>query len=137
MIFSPKQIIVHHDGVSRKGPSFAVVDAFHKEKHFPISKLGFFVGYHYWIERDGQVIQARHEDELGAHTQGQNYTGLGVGLAGNFDKEKPTQAQIDALGQLLSDLCNRHAIPYTKIVPHRAYAEKSCYGSLLSDTWAQ
>ncbi len=137
MIFTPKQIVVHHDGVSRTGPSFDIVNEFHKGEHFPISSLGYYVGYHYWIERDGSLRQARKEDEIGAHTHGQNYTALGIGLAGNFDKEQPTDAQVATLGDLLSGLCFRHAIAVDQIFPHRKYAQKTCYGSLLSDTWAQ
>lgn len=137
MIFAPKQIIVHHDGVSRKGPSFHVVNEYHETLHFPKSSLGFFIGYHFWIERDGTLKQARSENEIGAHTQGQNYTALGLGLAGNFDEENPTEEQIDTLGELLSRLCLTYGIEYDHIVPHRKYTQKTCFGSRLSDTWAQ
>ncbi|TAK79728.1 MAG: N-acetylmuramoyl-L-alanine amidase [Betaproteobacteria bacterium] len=137
MPFKPDQIIVHHDGVSREGPSFGIVDDFHESLGFPISSLGFCVGYHYWIERDGVIRQARAENELGAHTKGQNYTALGIGMAGCFDKEDPSPEQVAALGLLLSNLCSRHDIPAERIFPHRKYANKSCYGSRLSDHWAQ
>lgn len=137
MIFTPKQIVVHHDGVSRTGPSFDIVNDFHKGQHFPLSSLGFYVGYHFWIERDGTVIQARTETEIGAHTLGQNYTSLGIGLAGNFDKEMPSDEQMASLGALLSRLCFAHAIAGNLIFPHRHFNPKTCYGMLLSDTWAQ
>ncbi len=137
MIFTPKQIIVHHDGVSRKGPSFNIINDYHKSIHFPLSTLGYYVGYHFWIERDGTLCQARRESEIGAHTVGQNYTGFGIGLAGNMDKEDPTTAQIKTLGALMSRLAFTYAIPYDQIFPHRKYAPKTCYGSRLSDTWAQ
>jgi len=137
MIFSPKQIVVHHDGVSRKGPSFGIIDEYHKGQHFPLSSLGFYVGYHFFIERDGTTIQARKENELGAHTLGQNYTSLGIGLAGNFDKEMPTDEQVAALGALLSRLCFAHAISHGQIFPHRHFNPKTCYGMLLSDSWAR
>lgn len=132
----PDQIIVHHDGVSREGPSFAIVNEFHKSRDFPLSSLGFYCGYHYWIERDGQVIAAREETEEGAHTVGQNRTSIGIGLAGNFDVEMPTEAQVEALGGLLSVYCRGYNIPPDRIFPHRHYAGKSCYGTLLSDNWA-
>lgn len=137
MIFTPKQIIIHHDGVSRKGPSFDIINEYHQTQHFPLSALGFYVGYHFFIERDGTVIQARKEDEIGAHTLGQNYTSLGIGMAGNFDKEMPTAEQIASLGALLSRLCFTHAIAANLIFPHRHFNPKTCYGMLLSDTWGQ
>lgn len=137
MIFTPKQIIVHHDGVSRKGASFDIVNEYHRTKFFPKSSLGFYVGYHYWIERNGALRQARSDSELGAHTQGQNYTALGIGLAGNMDEELPTKEQVATLGQLLSRLCFTYSISHDCIFPHRKYAQKTCYGSKLSDAWAQ
>lgn len=137
MIFTPKQIVVHHDGVSRSGPSFDVINTYHQSEHFPLSSLGYYVGYHFFIEKDGTIKQARREDEIGAHTLGQNYTALGIGMAGNFDKEMPTDAQITSLGTLLSRLCLTHGIAGDQIFPHRKYNPKTCYGTLLSDTWAQ
>lgn len=137
MQFKPDQIIVHHDSVSRAGPSFAIVNDFHRTRDFPLSSLGFYVGYHFWIERDGTVRQARAENEVGAHTIGQNYNAFGIGLAGNFDAEQPTDAQTAALGELMSGLCARHLLSKERIFPHRKYSTKTCYGKLLSDTWAR
>lgn len=136
MQFSPTQIIVHHDSVSRAGPSFSIVNDFHKTRGFPESSLGFFVGYHFWIERDGLVKQARAETEVGAHCKEQNYTAFGIGLAGNFDVEDPTELQVAALGELLSHLCLKYHISAQRIFPHRRYAQKTCYGSRLKDNWA-
>lgn len=137
MIFSPKQIIVHHDGVSRKGLSFDIINQYHKDRHYPLSSLGFHCGYHIFIERDGTIVRARKIDEIGAHTQGQNYTALGIGLAGNFDEEDPTPEQENALSKELSILARTFNIDSTEIIPHRTHAPKTCYGNRLSDTWAQ
>lgn len=133
----PREIVVHHDGVSRSGSSFAIVNDFHKGREFPLSSFGYYVGYHYWIERDGTVIKARAETDEGAHCIGHNTSSIGIGLAGNFDVEMPTEAQVTALGRLLSEIVQRHNIPVAEIRPHRAFANKSCYGSLLIDNWAK
>lgn len=132
----PKLIIVHHDGVSRAGPSFDIVNEYHKHKDFPVSRRGFYVGYHLWIERDGTVRHPRDFDEEGAHTVGQNLSSIGIGLAGNFDTELPTREQVAALGIMLSDLRKQFGLPYAAIVPHRKFAQKTCYGSKLPDGWA-
>ena len=133
---TPVEIIVHHDGVSRSGPSLQIINDFHRTRDFPISALGFYVGYHYLIERDGLIIQTRREDEEGAHCIGHNFKSVGIGLAGNFDVETPTLYQITALGKLVTDIRYRWTIEVHAIVPHRLYAQKTCYGSLLSDHWA-
>ncbi len=132
----PNKIIVHHDGVSRVGPSFGVVNEYHQSLRFPKSTLGFYCGYHYWIERDGSLRQARCDDEPGAHTVGQNWSSIGIGLAGNFDVAMPSPEQEKALGDLVFQLCTEHKILFTAVYPHRMYAEKSCYGANLHDQWA-
>ena len=133
----PTKIIVHHDGASRAGTSFDVINQYHKDKQFPLSSLGFFVGYHFLIERDGSIRQARDVAEEGAHTVGENTSSVGVCLAGNMDEELPTKEQIISLGGLLGELVQAHNIKPTHIYPHRKYAEKTCYGSLLPDWWAR
>lgn len=132
----PNKIIVHHDGVSRAGPSFAIVNDFHKGRDFPLSSLGFYVGYTYWVERDGTAIRARSDDEEQAHTVGQNFSSIGIGLAGNFDAEDPTDQQVAALGVLLSGYCTKYRLQATDIYPHRHFAQKTCYGMRLDDHWA-
>lgn len=136
MTNQPKWIIVHHDGVSRPGPSFSIINEYHKSKGFPASLDGYYCGYHYFIERDGCVLQARDTDEEGAHTVGQNLSSIGIGLAGNFDAELPTARQVQSLGVLLSRIRAQYKLPYAAIVPHRKFAQKTCFGSKLPDGWA-
>jgi len=133
----PDKIVVHHDGASREGDSFGVINEFHRGREFPLSSLGFYAGYHYFIERTGVVVKAREEHEEGAHTIGQNFSSVGIGLAGNFDTEWPTLEQIGALKSLMSQVANRHNIQPTAIYPHRHFANKSCYGSRLDFNWAR
>lgn len=133
---TPLSIIVHHDGVSRSGPSFDIINDFHRSRGFPLSSLGFYGGYHYLIERGGSICQYRKEQEIGAHTVGMNDKSIGICLAGNMDLEDPSPAQVASLGELLSDVVQRHKIDPFAIRPHRAYANKTCYGSRLNGTWA-
>jgi len=133
----PKKLIVHHDGASRSGESFDIINAHHKGLGYHASRLGFHVGYHYLIERTGKLRQAREHDEIGAHTIGQNDKSLGICLAGNFDTELPTPSQVATLGALLGSLTSLHKIPATEIYPHRAFGQKSCYGKRLHDLWAR
>ena len=132
----PTKIIVHHDGVSRAGASLKIVDDFHRGRGFPLSSLGFYVGYHYWIERDGAVTQTRKDTEEGAHCVGHNLSSIGIGLAGNFDKEVPSTEQAGTLGRLLMRLARTYKIGARNIAPHRRYATKTCYGSRLSNNFA-
>ena len=132
----PTQIIVHHTAASSPVPQFAAINDWHRARAFPQSRSGHFVGYHYVIERDGTVKQARQDDEVGAHTVGANLSSIGVALVGNFNHEPPTEEQTEALARLLSTLVHRHGILPSRIFPHRKFKQTDCYGQSLDDEWA-
>ena len=140
---NPKYLIIHHFGGSDSNPladtsnqTFAVVNEYHRQKwNYPASN-GVYCGYHYLILKNGTIVPATPENEEGIHTKGHNFDSIGIALAGNFDATLPTEAQKEALRGLLVRLGTKYKITYDKIVPHRKYATKSCYGRKLSDTWA-
>lgn len=133
-------IIIHHTGgtdadplADTSGHTFKTVDAYHKTKFNFKSSLGHYIGYHYFIDKTGETTKGRDESEAGAHTIGHNMD-IGICLAGNFDATMPTEAQVTALKTLIGDIKSRHTIE--KVVPHRHFAKKSCYGMNLTDDWA-
>ena len=132
----PNKIVVHHSGGTDKYP---LADTSHHTaqiiERWHLSKPGWIgIGYHYVIHKDGTVWVGRPEHVHGAHTRAVNATSIGICLAGNFDATLPTEAQTEALRLLMLDIKTRHNI--TSIKPHRAYANKTCYGNNLTDTWA-
>lgn len=140
----PKYIFVHHTGGTELNPladtshhTFEMVNAEHRNNprvwlgH--LSSLGFAIGYHYFISKEGKVTQGRMIADEGAHCVGYNLQSIGICLAGNFDLTFPTELQVKALTSLLVRLKVDYPVP---ILPHRAKAAKSCYGRNLSDTWA-
>lgn|SRR3990167_2661995 len=135
---TPKFLIVHHEAPPMviTGDRFNIVNEYHKQKWDFKSSLGFYCGYQYFVELSGKVIQARADNEEGAHTIGKNTESIGICLANNFDLTLPTQAQIDALTKLLKEKMIQHNILVENIVPHRKFANKSCYGKNLPDDWA-
>ena len=96
----PEYLVIHHTTVDSYQNQYSTVNEYHKSLGFPISRLGQYCGYHKFIERNGAIITARHDDERGAHTIGSNERSIGVCLAGNFDISFPTQAQIKAVQEL-------------------------------------
>lgn len=129
----PNKIILHHDGVTRTGDSFDIINQYHKDKFGVISKLGFYVGYHYFIESTGAIRQAREDDEEGVHCIGENFTSVGIGLADNFDVHLPTMAQVESLGIVMAEVISTWNIDPTHIFPHRKYSQKTCPGTRLPD----
>lgn len=136
MEYQPKYIVVHHSAATSPQPQFAAIDEWHKARTFPISSLGYYVGYHRVIEQDGTVIQAREDLERDCDALGHNFDSLSVCLVGNFNAYRPTPAQIAALAALLSEWCNKYGLGPDDIFPHRHFGTSSCYGTKLTDNWA-
>src|ERR1051325_8363136 len=101
----PEYIIVHHSASSRDGTTLQDINNWHKARSFPLSKLGYYVGYHYVIFADGKMVQTRNEDEVGAHAKegGMNFKSIGICLTGNFEQEEPTIAQLDSLHKAIDE----------------------------------
>ena len=139
----PEYLIVHHTGGIDSDPladtshhTFEMVNAWHKHLWNFRSTLGYYIGYHYFIDKEGKVTQGRADNEEGAHCIGKNRSSIGICLAGNFDATDPTEKQVKSITGLLKKLSKVHGIEQNKIVPHRTFANKTCYGNRLPDGWA-
>ena len=133
---NPSKIITH-TAASAINHTVLDVDRWHKQR-WPgfVSREGWHVGYHYVIEWDGGVTQTREHDEEGAHCIGQNTTSIGVCFMGNGDVHEPSDAQKKAWIHLYAKIHAAYPnITTTDIYPHRKWANKSCHGKLLSDTY--
>lgn len=68
------------------------------------------IGYNFVIDRAGNVYEGRAGYErnqripVGAHVAYRNIGTIGIALMGNFQEEEPTDAQLDVLALLISDL---------------------------------
>ncbi len=140
----PEFLIIHHTGGTDADPladssgfTFQQCDELHRVKFGLRSSTGNYIGYHYYIERDGTVFQGRADNDEGAHTIKYNKRSIGICLAGNFDLTLPTPPQIASLKALLEAKMALYGVPASKVVPHRLFAQKTCYGRKLSDDWAR
>ena len=109
-------LIVIHCSATRSDRSFPVTALIrcHAER------FGF-TGYHYYITRDGQTFQTRHEQLVGAHAVGYNQHSLGVCYEGGLDEhgrpaDTRTPKQKQALLRLLRRLKVEH--PDATILGH-------------------
>jgi N-acetylmuramoyl-L-alanine amidase len=124
---NPEFIIIHHSATIQG--DVATFDRNHKARGFRK------VGYHYVINNgtykaDGLVEVGRTEYEDGAHCKpdGMNFKSIGICLVGDFDKTKPTPAQMASLEKLVKDIMARHKIPPFKILGHGEVAATNCPG---------
>ncbi len=134
----PEFIVVHHSGGTDANP---LEDTSHHTANimesYHLSKGWEGLGYHYVIHKNGDVWKGRPEHYHAAHTVGYNNKSIGICLAGNFDATLPTKEQEKSLTTLLKELQVKYNIPSDKIVPHRTFANKSCYGNKLTNDWAR
>lgn len=143
---TPEEIIVHHFGGTDLDPyadtsnhTYEMVNAYHRSKwNYPASN-GSFCGYHTVIEKSGKRVDGTPDLEEGMHCIGKNTRSLGVSMAGNFDRQRsyPTPEQLAELKEYLFEKTRRYNIKKIKIVPHRQYATRSCYGWNLGNSWAR
>ena len=96
----PKYIMIHH---SAGNETFEQVNQYHKSRWGFRSSLGFFCGYHKFIDYTGKLYVARLDNEIGAHCVDPNNPGfwnknsVGICLRGNFQTEEPTEGQLKTL----------------------------------------
>lgn len=135
MDYIPKYIIVHHSAAEEPNPQFDAINEWHRARAFVKSELGYFVGYHVVIEKDGTVERARDDLERDCDALGHNFDSLSVCLVGNFDKTDPTAEQLASLGKVLSGWCKKYNISPLAIYPHRKFAAKTCYGNRLENVF--
>lgn len=135
--YIPKYIIVHHSAAASPVVQFEAINEWHRARGFPLSNLGYFVGYHCVIEKDGTLRRARLDTERDCDSLGHNFDSLSVCLAGNFSVGEPTPEQIHTLGELLAGWSKEWTIPLEQIFPHRHFNGTECYGTHLSDDWAR
>ena len=127
---SPQRILLHH---AAGYLDFGGVNAYHKYKWGFKSSLGYFIGYQYFIERDGSVHQGRADNEEGAHTRGHNKRTIGICLMGDGTREPFTPAQMTAMANLVEQKRREYNIPKNEIYPHSKFTATLCPSDRIRD----
>lgn len=146
----PLFLVIHHTDMIQV-EQVQIVDQSHERRGYAASSIinpetgtGWHIAYHYFIGKDGTVIQTRSHDERTQHTScglglekckqtpAVNDHSLGVVLAGDFEQEMPTDAQLSALRELVDELDGRYH--FKKVMFHRDASPTSCPGNNLVNT---
>jgi N-acetylmuramoyl-L-alanine amidase len=92
---STKRVIIHHS---------ASPDVFASTIHgWHLNQKWSGIGYHFVIRAGGAIERGRPENTIGAHAgPAGNVDSIGVVLTGNFEYDKPTEAQLDSLVWLIT-----------------------------------
>ena len=89
------------------------------------------IGYHFIIDRDGDLVEGRPIEQVGAHVKNHNKKSIGICLIGGWGgastdqfEEHFTKLQEETLLKLLDDLTLK--FPDAKIRGHNEVANKGC-----------
>lgn len=82
------------------------------------------IGYHYVIDKKGNILEGRTEDRVGAHCEGQNHDSIGICLTG---LEVFTTEQFSSLRWLVNKLKEKYSFGDNRIRLHNEYnPKKTC-----------
>ncbi len=130
----PWRITLHHsDGRFTKSLAESL-DEVRFIQDFHIHGRGWIdIAYHFAVDPLGNIIEARPEGTLGAHTLGNNEGNVGIVLLGTYHppvNDHPTPAQLAAVAALGRYLVARYGIFPTALKGHRDYKITECPGDL-------
>lgn len=93
------------------------------------------IGYHWVIDRDGNILKGRNENQIGAHCKNHNTGSIGIAYdsrgndlkAGDPFGKYMTQPQKDAFVKLVKDKMQEYKIPFSNVHGHNYYDKgKAC-----------
>jgi hypothetical protein len=90
------------------------------------------VPYHYLMDLDGHVYEGRDWHYMGetntAYDPGGHFL---ISIIGNYDKQEPTQAQLNAIADLMAWAFSEFNLPLDRLGGHYNYAQTGCPGKNL------
>ena len=132
-----RAITVHHDGLPSPLASNRIRDTEDRLRLIRQAHVGHRgwadIGYHYAIDRAGRVWACRPVTWQGAHVKDRNEGNIGILVLGNFEKERPSSAQLSGLAMHLKSLSVAYRVPVSRIYTHREWpgAATECPGRNL------
>ena len=84
------------------------------------------IGYHFYIRKDGSVYSGRPLETIGAHCTNYNNNSIGVCCEGNFENDTMSQAQLNAVQELILYL--KSVYPNAGIKRHSDFNKTACPG---------
>ena len=130
-----EKIVIHHSA-SDINTSINDVHRWHQNRGW----IG--IGYHYLIYHNGDVYKGRPEWAVGAHAYQDaaheaNSNGIGICLIGNFDYQRPRDAQMKELLTLILNIRKRY--PNLPVIGHKDLMATECPGQNFpwSDLYAK
>lgn len=112
------RIILHHAAATNC--TVEQIDSWHKGNGWTC------IGYHFFVNKKGEVYRGRPENTVGAHASDNNSDSIGVCAEGNFENETMPNVQKEALKELVAYLKNKYGI--SKVQKHKDVNATACPG---------
>jgi tetratricopeptide (TPR) repeat protein len=132
------KITVHHTGGDLIWGSSAAdtAEEIRRIQNYHQNRQGWAdIGYHYMIDRAGNIWQGRQMRYQGAHARGSaNLGNVGIALMGNYVHQSLTTAQYRSLESLILKLCEHFGISPAQVYTHReiCHGTTDCPGSAVT-----
>ncbi len=120
-----KNITIHHDGLRNPLASSSTTASKSRLDLIRRAHVGqgwSDIGYHFAIDRAGNIWECRPIGWEGAHVKHHNPGNVGILVMGNFDLERPTDAQLRALCTHVNMLQRTYRISDAAVKSHREWA---------------
>ncbi len=89
------------------------------------------IGYHFVVDRAGRVWEGRPIRYQGAHVRDNNEHNVGLMLLGNFNLQRPTDAQLESMGAMVRYLRATYRVSLRRVYTHKEIRPTSCPGRYL------
>jgi len=124
------RMTLHHDGMTpftstSQGDAAARIDTIRRSHQ---AQGWGDVGYHFVIDPAGRIWEGRHLQYQGAHVKDQNPGNIGIVCLGNFERQTPPPAQVNAMRDFVRRVQAAYQIPASRIQTHRELAATLCPG---------
>jgi len=134
-------VTIHHDGLSAL---FETDDLEATAARIELYRRGHCgrgwadIGYHFVIDRAGRVWEGRPRDWQGAHVKDRNPGNIGILVMGNFEVQRPTDAQLATLDRHLAATRSYWGVSWSHVLSHREWpgATTLCPGRHLQERFA-
>lgn len=130
---SVSRITVHHDAIMPV-PGGAYAESLRRLQLIRTGHLNngwADIGYHFAIDPNGRIWQARPLELQGAHVKDNNPNNLGIVVFGNYEQIRPTTASLQALDQMIAYGMQRFGIPLSRVYTHQELRPTACPGRNL------
>jgi hypothetical protein len=116
-----EQIVVHHSADNGTPESIA---GYHvNEKKWP------GVGYHFLIDKSGQIYKGNNLDVVSYNVANQNTKTVGICCIGNYEEDTPSAATVESLKWLIGTV--KAIIGDKPVIGHRDVGQTLCPGANL------